>query len=138
MSTGCWRQCVAAPRRAAKRSMPGRLRGRSISRPTECVATSKTLDIGPESFRFGRQIGRLHRLRRLADLELAIVVLQEIGGDRWRNSRFAGSRRRRNAFRLSRYLFTSGARVRDRACDVALASWAGSTHLILGLPREDP
>jgi hypothetical protein len=29
-----------------------------------------------------RQIGRLHPLRRLADLELDIVVLKTIGGDR--------------------------------------------------------
>jgi hypothetical protein len=46
------------------------------------AAPSLTLDKGAESFGLIRQIRRFHRLRRLADLKLDIVVLKKIGGDR--------------------------------------------------------
>ena len=46
------------------------------------VAASMTLYVDAERLGRVRQIGRLHRLRRLADLELDVVVLKKIGGDR--------------------------------------------------------
>jgi hypothetical protein len=53
-------------------------------RPASIVAAaaSMTFDGDAERLGFVRQIGRLHRLRRFADLELDVVVLKTIGGDR--------------------------------------------------------
>jgi hypothetical protein len=47
-----------------------------------------TFDVDAERLGRVRQIGRLHRLRRFADLELDIVVLKTIGGDRMTRNAF--------------------------------------------------